>query len=157
APGQTGAVFVNASSTPSSNSDSFAFGPDGNVYLSDYSTNRVLEYQGPASPSPGAYIGVFVTITNDVPVTSVNNLAFGPDGNLYVFARPSGSAPGQIYRYDGTTGAPLPAPGQTGAVFVPHGSGGLVNARTIIFDSDGTNMYVTAPETGSGFISPGPG
>jgi sugar lactone lactonase YvrE len=157
APGQTGAVFVNANSTASSNSDSFAFGPDGNVYLSDYSTNRILEYQGPAGPSPGEYIGVFITINNDVPVVSVNNLAFGPDGNLYVFARPSGSAPGQIYRYDGTTGAPLPAPGQTGAVFVPHGSGGLVNARTIIFDPDGTNMYVTAPETGSGFISPGPG
>jgi sugar lactone lactonase YvrE len=125
------------------------------VYLSsDGSSNRILEYQGPAGPSPGAFIGVFVTFNNDTP----NNLAFGPDGNLYVFARPStGTGPGQIYRFDGSTGAPLPAPGQTGAVFVPHGSGGLVNARTILFDPDGTNMYVTAPETGSGFVSFGSG
>ena len=30
-----------------------------------------------------------------------------------------------IFRYDGATGAPLPAPGQTGAVFVNAGANGL--------------------------------
>lgn len=149
APGQTGAIFVNASSTASSGSDYFAFGPDGNIYLGN-TPNQILEYQGPAGASPGAYIGVFVTLSNDAPhpVTGVNNLAFGPDGNLYVNGFSANNF-GQIYRYDGTTGAPLPGPGQTGAIFVPYGSGGLINARTIIFDPDGTNMYVAAPETGT--------
>jgi hypothetical protein len=67
-------------------------------------------------------------------------IAIGPDGNVYV----SDSTQNIIFRYDGATGAPLPAPGQTGAVFVSAGSGGLSNPRGIAFGSDG-NLYVCSP------------
>jgi hypothetical protein len=46
-------------------------------------------------------------------------------------------------RYSGTTGEPLPAPGLTGAFFVPQGSGGLSGAAGIIFGPDG-NLYVSS-------------
>ena len=67
-------------------------------------------------------------------------IAVGPDGNVYV------SDPTQniIFRYDGSTGAPLPATGQTGAVFVSAASGGLSNPHGIAFGSDG-NLYVCSP------------
>jgi sugar lactone lactonase YvrE len=69
-------------------------------------------------------------------------IVVGPDGNVYV------SDPFQniVFRYDGSTGAPLPATGQTGAAFVAAGSGGLLNARGITFGSDG-NLYVCSRDT----------
>jgi sugar lactone lactonase YvrE len=69
-------------------------------------------------------------------------IAVGPDGNVYV------SDPNQniIFRYDGSTGAPLPAAGQTGAIFVTAGSGGLNDPRGITFGSDG-NLYVCSRDS----------
>jgi hypothetical protein len=67
-------------------------------------------------------------------------IAVGPDGNVYV-GDPTQNI---IFRYDGSTGAPLPAPGQTGAVFVVAGTGGLSNAHGIGFGPDG-NLYVCSP------------
>jgi sugar lactone lactonase YvrE len=69
-------------------------------------------------------------------------IAVGPDGNVYV----SDSNQYIVYRYDGATGAPLPAPGQTGAVFVPAGSGGLSHPCGITFGADG-NLYVCSQQT----------
>src|SRR5262249_23583860 len=68
-------------------------------------------------------------------------IAVGPDGNVYV------SDPSQniVFRYD-STGAPLPAPGQTGAIFVTAASGGLTQARGITFGSDG-DLYVCSRDT----------
>jgi sugar lactone lactonase YvrE len=77
-------------------------------------------------------------------LSSPYGIAVGPDGNVYV----SDWTQNIIFRYDGSTGAPLPAPGQTGAVFVNSGSGGLNNARGIAFGSDG-NLYVCSPWSGS--------
>jgi WD40 repeat protein len=57
---------------------------------------------------------------------------FGPDSNLYV-----SSTTNSAFRYDGTTGALLPAPGQTGAVFA---SGPF--SRGLFFGPD-SNLYVT--------------
>src|SRR5262249_54771135 len=53
----------------------------------------------------------------------------GPDGDLYVDAR----AGSRVLRFDGRTGAPLPAAGQTGATFVPQGSGGLNAPNSLQF------------------------
>src|SRR5262249_58943097 len=61
----------------------------------------------------------------------------GPDGNLYVTDHDTES----VLRYDGTTGAPLPSPGNPGAVFVPSGSGGLSDPIGLAFGPDG-NLYV---------------
>jgi hypothetical protein len=159
APGQTGAVFANLAANGASNSGGVAFGSDGNLYLVANNTKQVLEYQGPAGPSPGAFIGVFASISS--PVSTITNLgweAFGPDGNLYVAATTSGGT-GQVNRYDGATGAPIGS-----GVFVAPGSGGLEDPREFFFDPTGTNLYViskppvspTLPPTGQVLRYQGP-
>jgi hypothetical protein len=154
APGQSGAVFIPAGSGGLSQAGDVAFGPDGNVYVTSSNTTQILEYQGPAGASPGAFLKFFVSITNG---SGPNNLLFGPDGDLYVsladgtipgYSNPFGGAYGSINRYDGTTGAPI----GTG-VFVPLASGGLGQPRQFFFDSQGTNLYVAGSENSQG----GPG
>jgi hypothetical protein len=76
-------------------------------------------------------------------LTDAYAIIYGPDGNVYVSTL-NGSA---VYRYD-AAGNPLPAPGQSGAVFVAPGSGGLINARDIAFGPDGY-LYVASEGTGS--------
>jgi hypothetical protein len=151
APGQTGAVYANAGAV--------AFGPDGNLYMADNSTNQVLEYQGPAGPSPGTFIRVFTTVTSTVStISNTGNLAFGPDGNLYVAAITNAGL-GQINCYNGATGAPVGS-----GVFVAPGSGGLEGPREFFFDPTGTALYViskpavsqTLPPTGQVLRYQGP-
>ncbi len=73
------------------------------------------------------------------------DLRFGPDGNLYVANGYSGgSGPGlNVLRFDGNTGAPLPAPGKDRATFVSTGSGGLATPEGLAFGADG-NLYVSS-------------
>ncbi len=94
-----------------------------------------------------------------------HDLIYGPDGNLYVATRSNNS----VLRYDALTGAPLPAPGKSGAEFVSPGAGGLDWVRGIAFGPDG-NLYavgsisdsihrfdgVTGASLGT-FIAPGVG
>jgi sugar lactone lactonase YvrE len=68
-------------------------------------------------------------------------IIYGPDGNVYVSTLNASA----VYRYD-LAGNPLPEPGQTGAVFVPPGSGGLSVARDIAFGPDGY-LYVVSQGT----------
>ncbi len=64
----------------------------------------------------------------------------GPDGALYV-ANQFGNT---VYRYDAATGAPLPAPGKTGAEFVTAtDNGGLNGARMLAF-GPGNDLYVVS-------------
>jgi sugar lactone lactonase YvrE len=151
ATGQTGAVFVPAGSGGLSKAADVTFGSDGNLYVCSDNTNQILEYQGPAGLSPGAFLRVFVSVTNG---SSPSNLTFGPDGNLYVSLYDAAgiSAYGQVNRYDGSTGAPI----GTG-VFVPLASAGLIQPREIVFDPQGTNMYVVEDLTGNGYVSTLPG
>jgi hypothetical protein len=74
-------------------------------------------------------------------LTDATGITYGPNGNVYV-STCFGSA---VYRYD-AAGNPLPAPGQTGAVFIPHRSGGLSLARDIAFGPDGY-LYVVSQAT----------
>jgi sugar lactone lactonase YvrE len=133
ATGQSGAVFIPAGSGGMSSPGDVAFGPEGNVYVLSGQTNQILEYQGPAGSSPGAFMNVFISTGASGPA----NMTFGPDGNLYVDLNSNSGAYGQINRYNGATGAPI----GTG-VFVPLASGGLDQPRQIVFDPQGTNMYV---------------
>jgi hypothetical protein len=143
--GQPGAVFVSGGSGGLNQTAYITFGPNGNLYVSSSGTNQVLEYQGPAGSSPGAFIGVFASITN---ASQPQGLTFGPDGNLYVSCNGQAGPNGQINRYDGSTGAPI-----GNGVFVANGSGGLIQPREIVFDPTGANLYVAGtPDV----ISPGP-
>jgi sugar lactone lactonase YvrE len=147
AAGQTGAVYIPASSGGLTTPCGIIFGPNGNLLVCSRDTNQVLEYQGPAGASPGTFLGAFVTITNG---DSPKELTFGPDGNLYVSCPNDSGGPGgqhtspygQINRYDGTTGAPI-----GNGVFVFLGEGGLKQSRSIVFDATGANMYVADDPT----------
>jgi sugar lactone lactonase YvrE len=137
APGQTGAVFVPAGSGGLNGPKGVAFGADGNLYVVSYFSKQILRYQGPAGSSPGAFVGVFASVTNGA---GPEDLTFGPDGNLYVSvidSAQSNTPDGKIDRFDGSTGAPIGS-----GTFVPAGGGGLVQPRQIVFDPSGANMYV---------------
>jgi WD40 repeat protein len=115
------------------------FSPDGSsFFLASVGNHTVLRFDyanGVASnPTP------FIT---DPATNFPAALVFGPDGNLYVGSLNNSS----VLRFDGVTGDPLPAPGQSGADFVPSGSGGLTRTAGIVFGSDG-NLYVSS-ETSS--------
>jgi streptogramin lyase len=102
------------------------------LFVISQGTNSVLRY----NEVTGEFIGVFVP-SGSGGLQVPRGLLFGRDGNLYV----TSSANNSVMRYDGTTGAPLPAPGQTGATFVPNGSGELRNPAQIILGLHG-NLYV---------------
>jgi WD40 repeat protein len=130
-PGQFIDTFVPAASNGGLQSDGFmVFGPDGNLYVSDYFGNAVLRYSG----STGAFLGVFVP-GGSGGLSSPWGLRFSPDGNLCVASYDTNS----ILKYDGATGAFLGA-------LVPSGAGGLVGPRDFCWGPDG-NLYV-APDDG---------
>jgi streptogramin lyase len=70
------------------------WGPDGHLYVSSYSNNRVQRYDG----TSGTFTGTFA-LGNDL--NGAIDSEFGPDGNLYV----SSNINSRVLRYDGTTGA----------------------------------------------------
>jgi sugar lactone lactonase YvrE len=80
------------------------FGPDGNLYVVSANTGQILRYNG----STGAFMDVFVAAGSGG-LTNPQDLKFGKDGNLYVSSQAgdglAASGNGQIFRYDGTTGA----------------------------------------------------
>ena len=112
------------------------FGTDGNLYVSSYNTNSVLRYGGPmtalsGSPSPASgQPGAGFVAPSSGGLYQPINLAFGPDGNLYIDGM---KLPG-ILRFDGTTGAFVDT-------FVPNSIGGLAAGRGMAFDQEGW-LYV---------------
>src|SRR5947209_1759905 len=87
-----------------------AFAPcaSADLYVGSHANNSVLRY----SATTGDFIDAFVPAGSGG-LEHPFALVFGPDGNLYVI---SSGGPNKVMRYDGTTGAPLPSPGNTGAV-----------------------------------------
>jgi VCBS repeat-containing protein len=113
-------------------------GPDGNVYLSD--STRILRYDGTTGaplPATGQTGAVFVPSVSTGPIPGANILAFGPDGNVYVIDFPGS----RVLRFDGRTGQPLPAAGQSGAVFISTAAAG-VSPQAMDFGPDG-NVYLS--------------
>jgi WD40 repeat protein len=106
------------------------------LYVTSWTTNSVQRYDG----DTGASLGAFVS-SGSGGLINPHGLTFGPDGHLYVTSETNA-----IMRYNGTTGAPLPASGQSGAVFVPAGSGGLSFPYGLTFGPDG-NLYVASANT----------
>jgi WD40 repeat protein len=104
-------VFVPAGSGGLGGAFGVTFGPDGNLYVTSYfysSPPGVRRYNG----KTGTFIDVFVQGEFHTP-------AFGPDGNLYVTSSTG------VLRFDGKTGLPYPAPGESGAFFAPAFEGPL--------------------------------
>ncbi len=111
------------------------FGPDGNLYVGGQLSKNVLRYN-----MTTGVIDEFVSASTGLP--NANGLAFDSSGNLCISTGNDSS----VWRFQGpngaTPGAPLPAPGQSNAIFVPQGSGGLSSAQgAISFGPDG-NLYV---------------
>ena len=126
--------------TPFANPQGVAFGPDQNLYVSDsgygcYDPN----IQGDADDfavykysTAGALLSTFVA--PNILATPID-LAFGPDGNLYVT-----DSQARVARFNGTTGVEM-------ADFVPLG-GGLSNPTFLAF-SEGAAAAI-AVQSGSG-------
>jgi streptogramin lyase len=117
-----------------------ALGPRAyaDLFASNQGANNILRYD----ETTGDFLGEFIPAGSGglgIP----DGLLFGPDGNLYVGSLLTDS----ILRYDGITGDPLPSAGNSGATFVPSGSGGLTFGSPgafdawLIFGRDG-NLYV---------------
>ena len=106
------------------------FGPDCSLYVAGsqftpFGDEAVLRYQG----KTGDFVDVFVP-PGSGGLTGIDDMVFGPDGNLYVAARA-----GDVLRYDGRTGAFL-------GTFVPVGTGGLSFAQRLAFGPNG-HLYVS--------------
>jgi chitinase len=120
-------------------------GPDGNYYVSSIDGAAVYRYDrgGSPLPAPGQSGATFVT-PGSGGLSLARDLAFGPDGALYVVSQGSNA----VLRYDPTYGTPAGVSGQPGdAVFIPGGSGGLSAPRGLTFHTDASGhayAYVTS-------------
>jgi hypothetical protein len=98
-------------------------------------TDSIKRYDG----ATGVYLGDFV-VSGSGGLDAPLGLTFGPDGNLYVSAG-FGDGPAAVYRFQGPSasspGAPMPSAGNSGALFVASGSGGLLDTFALIFGPDG--------------------
>ena len=106
-----------------------AFGPDGNLYVSDFSVNSaVLLFNG----TTGEFIRIFANVrTPGGGIASPLGLVFGHDNNLYV----SAAFASNVQRFD-MAGNPIGPDG----IFVPA-TGGLNFPVGLAFGRDG-NLYV---------------
>jgi sugar lactone lactonase YvrE len=104
-----------------------AVGPDGNIYVSSVNTGSIYYYDGQTgaplpSPLPSGPAGLFAFLGNAAPA----QLAFGPDGNLYV----SEFFGSNVRVYNDHSGANFGAQ-------LPNAVTGLSSAGGIAFQSNG--------------------
>jgi hypothetical protein len=116
-------AFVGAGSGGLGSAHGVVFGPNGNLFVSDNSNDRVLQYDGVT----GNFIGVAASGGG---LDGPTGLVFGPDGRLFV----ASDLNSKIAMFDGVSGSSL-------GDFVPSGSGGLTDPHDLAFRSDGL-MYV---------------
>jgi streptogramin lyase len=101
--------------------DGAVVGPDGTIYVADYTHNRILHYS-----ADGTLLATFGSSELESP----QGLNFGPDGNLYVT-----NSDNSVRKFS-STGAYL-------GIFIYAGTGGLDNPKAIVWGPDG-NAYVTS-------------
>lgn len=110
--------------------DTFAYGPDGNLYISSGTTPETSAIYR-FDPTTGALIDAFATSDS---LLRPYGLAFGPDDNLYV----SSFLSDEILRYDGSTGAFIDVFAAGDGV----DAAGLNGPNGLLFGPDG-DLYVT--------------
>jgi DNA-binding beta-propeller fold protein YncE len=110
-------VFVAAGSGGLNNSAYMAFGPDGNLYVTN-SDNSVLYYNG----TTGASLGTFVSVGSGG-LSGPAGLAFDPSG-AYLYVASLGTK--QVLKYSAQTGA-----------FVGVAASGLSTPQDVKFGADG--------------------
>jgi len=113
--------------------------------------NNILRFDG----TTGEFLGVYVAAGSGG-LQLPSSATFGPDGNLYVASFQNQA----VMRYQGPAGgnpgAPMPSAGNSGAIFVPTNSGGLLATGAVLFGPDGNadgreDLYVSSAEfTGGG-------
>lgn len=93
-----------------------AISPDGKLFTSDFA-NGIRTYD----LETGELLNFISTNYTGTSLSNnfVGNLAFAPNGNLFTVGFDfTQENIGSILRYEGVTGTPLPAPGNSGAIFV---------------------------------------
>ncbi len=122
---------------------SFQSGADGlELLVTSRSTLEVLRYDG----LTGEFLNVFASFPSTLELSSIGDMQFGPDGDLYVTARSdsqtiNGDENGaQVLRVDSETGEFI-------EVFIPPNAGGWSSAAPrVTFDEEG-DLYVNNGNT----------
>lgn len=104
------------------------FGVDGNLYVSSFETDNILEYDG----LTGEFIAVFVSSGSGGLDGPDAGMVFGPGGDLYVPSYWSN----EVLRYSGVDGSFEEA-------FVAAGSAGLSRPRNLLFRPSDGHLLVT--------------
>lgn len=129
--------FVTAGSGGLDQPMGLAFGPDRNsdgvsdLYVASVRSNQVLIYSG----ADGTFLDVFAVV-NSTDIDQMNDIEFGPDGNLYVMCEEVSV----IKRFDGATGDLIDT-------YVPAEED-LSATPFIAFGPDG-NLYITSEGGGA--------
>ena len=120
---QTGAVLATYPTGVAD--DGVAVGPDGDIYVADYSANEILYYD-----PTGKLLGNF----GSSELIGPQGLTIGPNGNLFVTCT-NGPNNGFVDEFTPS--------GTFVGTFIAAGSGGLSNAKDIVWGPDG-NAYVSS-------------
>jgi hypothetical protein len=110
-----------------------AFTSKGDLLVGGYTSASVIRFDW-ASQTYQPFI-----TSGSGGLAGYSGVAFDPSGNVYVASYEQN----EIFRYD-PTGAPLPAPGQPGALYAQ--GGGLSGLGNIAFGPDG-NLYAVSGDT----------
>src|SRR5262249_44494206 len=135
--GQTGAFARTLWTSPQAGWYDIVVGPDGNLYVSSFTDNKVLRYDFTTET-----VSPFIDSGPDGPTA----IAFGPDGNLYLAQRTNWYSPEfnsrQILRHDRETG-------QLSLFIDLTSSLGIGEVHDMEFGPDGY-LYVLDQAEGSG-------
>lgn len=129
-------VFADLSPAVHQSPDDMAMGPDGNLYVGDFSNGRILRYNGRS----GAFIDVFTKAA-----ATPGKITFDAAGNLFTSGWDS------IEKYDGVTGSHLgtvvPWQNQIGYRRIRIGPDGLLYA--VKHQGNSSDIVRFDPNTGS--------